>query len=113
MLLTLACPCVCCCTPVQAAVRRLSTAAAEQGGGCLPQPSVGRLNHVAIAVPNLEQAANKYRDVLGVKVRSRGRSIHQQQATPLTVERREAQQLPLCAYVLPAFCPCPGLCDYS
>jgi methylmalonyl-CoA/ethylmalonyl-CoA epimerase len=29
---------------------------------------VGRLNHVAIAVPNLREAAAKYRDVLGVKV---------------------------------------------
>lgn len=40
-------------------VRRLSSAAL---------PSVGRLNHVAIAVPSLEEAAQKYRDVLGVKV---------------------------------------------
>ena len=29
---------------------------------------MGRLNHVAIAVPNLAEAAAKYRDVLGVKV---------------------------------------------
>lgn len=45
------------------ASRRLSAAAA------LPPPSVGRLNHVAIAVPNLREAAAKYREVLGVKVR--------------------------------------------
>jgi methylmalonyl-CoA/ethylmalonyl-CoA epimerase len=29
---------------------------------------IGRLNHVAIAVPNLEAAAASYRDVLGAKV---------------------------------------------
>jgi len=29
---------------------------------------IGRLNHVAIAVPDLEKAAAVYRDVLGVKV---------------------------------------------
>lgn len=29
---------------------------------------IGRLNHVAIAVPNLETAADKYRQVLGAKV---------------------------------------------
>jgi methylmalonyl-CoA/ethylmalonyl-CoA epimerase len=29
---------------------------------------LGRLNHVAIAVPDLESAARKYRDVLGAKV---------------------------------------------
>lgn len=40
-------------------VRRLSAAA---------PPSVGRLNHVAIAVPNLEEAARQYQDVLGVQV---------------------------------------------
>jgi methylmalonyl-CoA/ethylmalonyl-CoA epimerase len=28
---------------------------------------IGRLNHVAIAVPNLEKAVNLYRDVLGAK----------------------------------------------
>lgn len=32
-------------------------------------PAVGRLNHVAIAVPNLEEAAAKYRDVLGAQAR--------------------------------------------
>ena len=29
---------------------------------------IGRLNHVAIAVPNLEQAADQYRNALGAKV---------------------------------------------
>jgi len=29
---------------------------------------IGRLNHVAIAVPDLEAAAAQYRDVLGAKV---------------------------------------------
>jgi methylmalonyl-CoA/ethylmalonyl-CoA epimerase len=29
---------------------------------------IGRFNHVAIAVPNLEAAAKKYREVLGAKV---------------------------------------------
>ena len=29
---------------------------------------IGRLNHVAIAVPDLEQATAQYRDVLGAKV---------------------------------------------
>ncbi|KAK3259752.1 hypothetical protein CYMTET_31263 [Cymbomonas tetramitiformis] len=31
-------------------------------------PSVGRLNHVAIAVPDLEAAAARYRNVLGCQV---------------------------------------------
>ena len=29
---------------------------------------IGRLNHVAIAVPNIEQAADQYRNALGAKV---------------------------------------------
>ena len=29
---------------------------------------LGRLNHVAIAVPNLEEASNLYKNVLGAKV---------------------------------------------
>ncbi|MBL8665875.1 MAG: methylmalonyl-CoA epimerase [Rhodospirillales bacterium] len=29
---------------------------------------IGRFNHVAIAVPNLEEASKKYREVLGAKV---------------------------------------------
>lgn len=29
---------------------------------------IGRLNHVAIAVPDLEKATTMYRDVLGAKV---------------------------------------------
>ena len=38
-----------------------------------PDPSpkdwrLGRLNHVAIAVPDLEKAASLYRDILGAKV---------------------------------------------
>jgi methylmalonyl-CoA/ethylmalonyl-CoA epimerase len=31
---------------------------------------IGRLNHVAIAVPDLDAAAAKYRDVLGAKISS-------------------------------------------
>jgi catechol-2,3-dioxygenase len=45
--------------PLTQLVRGFSTATA---------PLVRRLNHVAIAVPNLEEAAAKYKDVLGVKV---------------------------------------------
>ncbi|XP_033096589.1 methylmalonyl-CoA epimerase, mitochondrial-like [Anneissia japonica] len=30
--------------------------------------SIGRLNHVAIAVPNLDKATSLYRDILGAKV---------------------------------------------
>jgi catechol-2,3-dioxygenase len=33
-----------------------------------PLPQVGRLNHVAIAVPDLAAASARYRDVLGAKV---------------------------------------------
>jgi len=29
---------------------------------------IGKLNHVAIAVPNVENAASKYKDILGAKV---------------------------------------------
>ena len=29
---------------------------------------IGQLNHIAIAVPNLEEAANVYRNILGAKV---------------------------------------------
>lgn len=32
------------------------------------KPMIGRLNHVAIAVPDLEAAARQYRDTLGAKV---------------------------------------------
>ena len=31
-------------------------------------PMIGRLNHVAIAVPDLEAAANQYRNALGANV---------------------------------------------
>lgn len=30
--------------------------------------SIGKINHVAIAVPDLEKATSLYRDVLGAKV---------------------------------------------
>ncbi|KAI7838542.1 hypothetical protein COHA_007685 [Chlorella ohadii] len=50
----------------QAAQHLSSTAAAA--AAATPPPSVGRLNHVAIAVPNVREAAAKYRDVLGLKV---------------------------------------------
>ncbi len=32
------------------------------------QPILGELNHVAIAVPNLEAAARRYRDIFGARV---------------------------------------------
>jgi methylmalonyl-CoA/ethylmalonyl-CoA epimerase len=39
-------------------------------------PMIGRLNHVAIAVPDLEAAAAQYRHALGAKVRlSRSRRM--------------------------------------
>ena len=31
---------------------------------------IGKLNHVAIAVPDLEKAASQYREILGAKVSS-------------------------------------------
>lgn len=37
---------------------------------------VGKLNHVAIAVPDIEKAASLYRDVLGAKVSDKVVSIH-------------------------------------
>lgn len=42
----------------------------DRQGPTLPEepPMIGRLNHVAIAVPNLEQAAAQYRDTLGARV---------------------------------------------
>lgn len=49
------------------AARHLSSTAAAASAAA-PPPSVGRLNHVAIAVPDVREAAAKYRDVLGVKV---------------------------------------------
>jgi len=47
--------------------------AAAGGGGSVPGPlwSLGRLNHVAIAVPDLEKATALYRDVLGARVSER------------------------------------------
>ena len=41
----------------------LSTSSSESNGW-----NLGRLNHVAIAVPDLDRAATLYRDVLGAKV---------------------------------------------
>lgn len=32
--------------------------------------NVGKVNHIAIAVPNMEKAASFYKDVLGAKVSS-------------------------------------------
>jgi len=43
---------------------QVSTISPQQGA----HPMIGRLNHVAIAVPDLEQAAALYRDTLGAKV---------------------------------------------
>ena len=43
----------------------------QSAGGSRPsarQWKLGRLNHVAIAVPDLEKATNLYRDVLGGEV---------------------------------------------
>ena len=34
----------------------------------MPETKIGRLNHVAIAVPDLEAAAQQYRDTLGAEV---------------------------------------------
>ena len=34
---------------------------------------IGKLNHVAIAVPDLEKAASTYRETLGAKVLNRTR----------------------------------------
>lgn len=40
----------------------------NQGGKDSPVWKVGKLNHVAIAVPDIDKAAAMYRDVLGAKV---------------------------------------------
>ena len=67
--------------PTLQAVRQLSS------GVPPPAPCDSRLNHVAIAVPNLDEAAQKYRDVLGVKVRPSARrqrvGRHRQRHSPL------------------------------
>ncbi|EFA84290.1 methylmalonyl-CoA epimerase [Heterostelium album PN500] len=52
---------------------RLLYSAAGSGGfagakGIVGTVGLGRLNHVAIAVPNMEEAATMYRDVMGCKV---------------------------------------------
>ena len=49
---------------VRPAVRSLSASASPPAGVW----SLGRLNHVAIAVPNLEAATALYRDMLGAEV---------------------------------------------
>uniref|UniRef100_A0A8C4TEU9 Methylmalonyl-CoA epimerase, mitochondrial n=1 Tax=Erpetoichthys calabaricus TaxID=27687 RepID=A0A8C4TEU9_ERPCA len=46
-------------------VRRLSLSASLTQGRPSPVWKLGRLNHVAIAVPNLEKATSFYRDLLG------------------------------------------------
>jgi methylmalonyl-CoA/ethylmalonyl-CoA epimerase len=38
------------------------------GQDTVAQLKIGRLNHVAIAVPNLDKAMSLYRDILGGKV---------------------------------------------
>lgn len=45
-----------------------AAAATGEGAGAASGHRVGRLNHVAIAVPSVEEAAAKYMDVLGVTV---------------------------------------------
>ncbi|KAG7275088.1 hypothetical protein CRUP_004854 [Coryphaenoides rupestris] len=56
-------------------LRSAAAAAEGGGGGSVPVPgrlwSLGRLNHVAIAVPDLEKATALYRDVLGARVSER------------------------------------------
>ena len=50
-------------------VRALSLTPPTSCPGPSPKDwSLGRLNHVAIAVPDLDKAAALYRDVLGAKV---------------------------------------------
>eukprot|EP00899_Mesostigma_viride_P015030 jgi/Mesvir1/23528/Mv18230-RA.2 len=56
-----------------AAQRRLSHAApsgtgSTEGGSSPPTPSVGRLNHIAIAVPDVRAASDRLRKVLGVDI---------------------------------------------
>ena len=53
-----------------ASVRRLQTtpAAGSPVGNPLKGWKLGRLNHVAIAVPDLEKATALYRDVVGADV---------------------------------------------
>ena len=45
-----------------------STTPAPSQGGPSKDWQLGRLNHVAIAVPDLEKATALYRDVLGAEV---------------------------------------------
>eukprot|EP01112_Ceratiomyxa_fruticulosa_P002516 TRINITY_DN1263_c0_g2_i2.p1 TRINITY_DN1263_c0_g2~~TRINITY_DN1263_c0_g2_i2.p1 ORF type:complete len:159 (-),score=24.64 TRINITY_DN1263_c0_g2_i2:117-593(-) len=45
-----------------------STTPSSVGGGVLNTVGLGRLNHVAIAVPDMEAATKLYRDILGAKV---------------------------------------------
>ena len=51
-------------------VRTLSSTPLTSGpnSSILKDWKLGRLNHVAIAVPDLDKAASLYRDVLGAKV---------------------------------------------
>ncbi len=46
---------------------------------------IGRLNHIAIAVPDLEAAAGRYRDVLGARV-SKPRELPEHGVTVVFVE---------------------------
>nr|XP_008118154.1 PREDICTED: LOW QUALITY PROTEIN: methylmalonyl-CoA epimerase, mitochondrial [Anolis carolinensis] len=48
--------------------RALSASAAVSQRTAPPSWQLGRLNHVAVAVPDLEKAARFYRDVLGARV---------------------------------------------
>ena len=59
-------------TPLTVSTRNLAlTASTLSADPKVPASvwSLGRLNHVAIATPNLEKSVSLYRDVLGAKVR--------------------------------------------
>ena len=54
---------------------------------------IGRLNHVAIAVPDLAAAAAQYRDTLGAKVGAHGKPVlflHPKDFAGTLVELEEA-----------------------
>ncbi|KAL6073537.1 Methylmalonyl-CoA epimerase, mitochondrial [Balamuthia mandrillaris] len=55
-----------CVTALHQRQRMLSSVATEAANAL----KIGRLNHVAIAVPDLKQSSSLYRDILGAKVSS-------------------------------------------
>jgi len=56
------------CTKLQAFSRFSSFFSSSTAANTATTPNIGRLNHVAIAVPNLEEAAKTYRNTLGAHV---------------------------------------------